>query len=169
MLPLAPGGDPFSAAVSCAAASETTASGSANGGFDTAISGLNAIFVPRDFSGAGSAQAVGSKPYIASSSPISGNDASLGKFPSSVDGQLRYCRRYIYQNNAVGDQPPRADVPGVLYIPQSGVIGIINRLDTLDGSGPMAGRTLVALVGGSANMNVTPGAVTLVDITGPWR
>lgn len=172
MLPLAPGGDPFSAAVSCAAVGDASSSTGAHGGFDTVISGLNAIFVPRDISGTGTAQAVGAKPYISStttSSQISGGDSFLGKFPSSVDGQLKYCRRYIYQNNAANDQPPRADVPGVLYIPQSGVPGIINRLDTLDGSGPMAGRTLVALVGGNTTMNAAPNAVTLVDITGPWR
>lgn len=170
MLPLATVGDAYSAAVSCATSGDASITGGATGGFDTTASGANAVYVARDASGLGDAVAVGTKSYIVGGISVSsGNDSSLGKFPSSIDGQLKYCRRYIFQNNAAADQPPRADVPGVLYIPQTNVLGPIGRLDIINGAGDFVGRMLLALTGAATTFNSVPVGISLLDITGPWR
>ncbi len=68
----------------------------------------------------------------------------------------------------VDTDAPRAWVPGVLHIPQSGAVaaGLTPRT-TVAGSGEMAGRTL--LVVGAGNPNTSGYGAGLIDITGPWR
>ena len=69
---------------------------------------------------------------------------------------------------------PRAELPGLLYLPQSGASSYMATLDTLDGRGEFQGRTLLALLtlGNIAGSNGVPNAsigAVLIDITGPWR
>lgn len=171
LLPFAADGDPYSAALSCAPTGDATSGSAMNGGFDTlqASGGFN-VYLARPLGGVGGAVAVGSKAYISAfTSPVSGDDTTLGNFPPAVDGALRYCRRYVFHNVSSTNQPPRADVPGVYYIPQKGVLGNVNRLDTVAGNGELAGRLLLAVVTNGGTMNAAPTGITLLDITGPWR
>ena len=66
-------------------------------------------------------------------------------------------------------KPPRARVPGVWHISQTGAYSLLNDGDLLAGTGDLAGRTLmcVATVNGST-ANPANG-IYLVDITGPGR
>ena len=67
------------------------------------------------------------------------------------------------------DGVPRADVPGVFHVPQSGLLtSPIAPRDYIDGAGALAGRTLVALPVCSYASNGRDGWA-FVDITGPWR
>lgn len=163
MLPLRPSGDGFAVALPTNVSTNTVF-----GAFDTTVSGASAVYLARSHTGIGGAVSSGARAYVTTSdSGLSGNDPYLGAFPSSVDGALRYCRRYIYADDGV---TPRAEVPGVLHIPQSGVRSSISARDVLTGTGELAGRKLVALnhANGSA-ITVAPGGLTLLDITGPWR
>lgn len=168
MIELRPGGDAYSCALSCAANSGVDAAATL-GSFDRIESGANAIFMARDLSGIGGAVQSGSVPYVGSNNLLSGLDTTLGNFPSVVDGELKYSRRYIKH---IGSQTPRADIPGVLHIPQNNVLsaGVAAR-DALVGAGALAGRRLVALLGASpgSGLSTTPTACTLIDSTGPWR
>lgn len=167
MLALRGAGDGYAVGISCGASSTT--SGSANfssGTFEASDSAADAIYMARQISGMGGAQRVGSRNYVGGLS-ISGADTTLGAFPSSVDGELKFGRRYVHAGDA---QTPRANVPGVLHVPQSGVILQIAPRDILDGSGDMAGRRLLALGTTTNNtMSTVPNGIVLVDITGPWR
>lgn len=167
MIALAPGGDPWATAISCAG-SGGSGSGTPNayGAFDFASSTPHSVYVARDFSGVGGSLAVASQPYIGSASAASGNDSALGPFPSSIDGELKYTRRYF---RASDGSTPRAHVPGILHIPQTNVLGGIKPGDLIHGSGEMAGRMLLAVAGGSSGANSSAVGIKLVDLTGPWR
>lgn len=163
--PLNPAGDAWAAFVSGATDSSSTAVTAVNGALDSNNSGL---YLARDASGLGGAVVVGTLPYVGGTS-VSGGDQTLGRFPSSVTGQLMVSGRFLYQNNSATDRPPRADVPGVLHVPQTNVLGLVNRLDFLDGSGVHAGRKLLALASNATSLNTAPTGISLLDITGPWR
>ena len=170
MLALAPSGDVWSTALSCSVGTSLgSADNSSGGAFDQPLWGGNAIYVPRSLTGLGGAQATGSLPYVGAANGNSGADATLGQFPSPVDGQLKYSRRFIYHNIASANKPPRAEVPGMLTIPQSGVLGQINRLDQIEGGASLEGRALLAVATSGAEMSTTPKGICLLDITGPWR
>ena len=168
MLPLSPAGDVFAVALSCAnEANLYSAPNFASGTFDLASTGKDAVYCARASSGLGGAQQVGVRTYVGNSNMASGADATLGVFPSSVDGQLKYSRCYVASGDGV---TPRADVPGVLRIPQSGVLAHIAPRDVLQGTGEMAGRKLLALGSTERQIAVTSAnGIVLVDITGPWR
>jgi len=168
LIALAPGGDPWVTAISCAGQGGAT-SGTSNsyGCFDFANSSPHNIYCAREFSGAGGSLAIASVPYIGNTSGISGNDNSLGVFPSSIDGEVKYSRRYV---RASDNATPRAHVPGVLYCPQYNVLqGGIRPGDLIHGSGEMAGRMLLAIGAGSSGANSAASGIKLVDLTGPWR
>lgn len=161
MLPLAPDGDPYSAAISCNSNSGTASFGA----FGFYRSGAASIYCPRPRGGIGSAVRADTYPYVGNAATVSGVDPKLGAFPSNVDGELKYCRQYIAADETL---TPRADVPGVLYIPQTGVGALIKSGDTLQGSGALAGRTLRA-VGANSSADAEPIGAWLIDVTGPWR
>lgn len=163
MLPLRASGDVYSCALSCNG-SVATATAYPYGSFDYVSSGTDGVYMPRAISGIGSAVQVASATYAGSTSP-SGADATLGAFPSQVDGELKYSRRFL---PAADGKTPRVDIPAVLHIPQSGVTGSVAPRDILAGAGALAGRLLMA----TGTTNTSPGApvgIALVDITGPWR
>lgn len=101
---------------------------------------------------------------------ISGNDGHLGDFPSELDGALRLSRCYIGEGNST---KPRANVPGVVYVPHKKVNDVFKRGDVLDGDGEFVGRKLIAVqtCGDWAYINDTtfPHGVSFIDVTGPWR
>ena len=161
MVALRPSGDVFAVGLS---ANEKATSPYGAGSVDGVRSGVDAIYLSRSVTGLGGAQAAGSLAYVGAST-LSGSGATLGAFPSLIDGELKVSRRYV---DAGDGATPRANVPGVLHIPQSGAISSIAPRDTLDGTGEFAGRVLVALGTVVGGFNA-PNGLYLVDITGPWR
>ena len=142
MIPLRAAGDVYSVALACNAGTTTGSGVFSNGAFDFAASVNDAIFVPRAIAGLGSAQVTASVPYVGNNSSRSGGDATLGAFPSVVDGELKYSKRYIHSGDG---STPRAEVPGLLHVPQSGVSSLVSPRDTFQGTGALTNRTLVAI------------------------
>lgn len=174
LVPLKTSGDAFAVGIACAAgASLTSGANFSSGTFDrppSSAADANNIYLPRAVTATGGAVLAGALSYVGAptaASAVSGADGTLGAFPSSVDGQLRYCRRYVHAGDGA---TPRAEVPGLLYIPQSGVLSSVARRDTVAGSGELAGRLLLAVPTGSSTANAaTATGIVLLDITGPWR
>lgn len=160
LIALRPSGDAYAAGVSVQDAS----AGGTFGSFDGVRSGVSAIYLARSATGLGGAQSVTCAAYVGAGGQ-SGSTGTLGAFPSSIDGEGKVSRRYVNSDDGV---TPRAVVPGVLHIPQSGVVSVVAPRDTLDGTGEHAGRVLLAL-GGVSGAYAAPTGVYLVDITGPWR
>lgn len=163
MLALSPSGDPWSAALSVTENNSTFHSG----GFEFPFSGNSGVYMPRDVSGLGGAVLTTSDGYVGTDFRTSGDDPKLGAFPSVVDGGLAYSHRYLACSTS--NKAPRANVPGVLYIPQTGVLNLIKHRGTIAGSGEFAGRTLLALESVMGQSYQAPQGVVLLDITGPWR
>ncbi len=161
VLPLRPSGDVYSA---CCSAAEGNSS-NAYGSFDIVVSSFSAVYSARAASGLGGSLRSGTLAYVGASGQ-SGATNTLGAFPSSIDGEMKTSRRYIDAGDGV---TPRANIPGILHIPQSNLIAAVAPRDTFDGTGDNAGRVLYAVGGYSGSMNTTPGGIYLVDITGPWR
>ena len=161
VLPLRPAGDVFSA---CCSVSDS-ASATGYGSFDFPASGASSVYLARGLTGLGGSVRLNTLAYVGASGQ-SGSAGALGAFPSSVDGEMKTSRRYI---DAGDGSTPRANVPGVLHIPQSGLVSAVAPRDTFDGSGDNAGRVLYALGGHSGSISAAPTGIYLVDITGPWR
>lgn len=166
LIALRPGGDPYACMLGV-----QQGPGSAYptyGTVDSASSNMN--FLPRDWTGVGSSHPNYCVPYTGGVNVVSGMDSTLGAFPSRIDGSMRVSRRFMSQN-ALGDAP-RADVPGVLSIPQTGLGGMQHK-GLFDGTDELAGRKLLGLVvsNGGPNQLPTPtnAGMILIDVTGPWR
>lgn len=165
---LAPDGDPWGTILSF------NGSGSSNVGYASLVNSnaggvAGQIVCPRAVTGLGGAVNLINNPYTQGGAGAhSGADTTLGAFPSEVDGQLKVTPVYTREN--VAGKPPRAQFPGVLYIPQSGAYGPLADGDLVVGSGDLGGRRLMVVADPSNNAwtNV-PSACYLVDITGPWR
>lgn len=160
---LRPAGDvwcSFLAATGPNAASQGLA-GLDGGGASVANNGQ--VTAPRGWQGLGSALLLDARPYTGGTA-VSGGDSTLGAFPSEVDGELKLSRMYLAE--AGTNKPPRAVVPGVLHIPQTGAYGLLKDGDTQEGSGDLAGRTLLMVETG---VSTASAGVYAVDITGPWR
>lgn len=166
MVALAPGGDGFAVALSCGSG-VSNAQNFSNGTFDYVEAAAGLLVMARPPSGIGGAHSVGTRSYVSGGSgQISGVDGVLGGFPSQIDGQLKFSRRYVHSGDGA---TPRADVPGVLHVPQTGVLSLVAPRDTFVGDGDMAGRTLLALAVNGNSPSAAPTGIVLVDITGPWR
>ena len=122
---------------------------------------------PRAWHGLGSAVTL--RPGALTGGPApSGADAALGAFPSEIDGELKISPMLLAETGY--GKPPRARVPGVWHISQTGAYGPLGDGDMLAGDGDLAGRTLMCVAttnNGALSSNAS--AVYLVDITGPWR
>lgn len=165
---LATGGDLWASMVSCATAAVQQNS---YGSFDASVSSPNLmIFVSRPAGGIGSSVAVDARSYGSSGTltTSSGADGTMGALSSAPNGCLFYSRRYI-TNGA--DVTPRANIPGVLYVSQSGVTASIAPGDVVVGGGEMQGRLLLAVGNRAANAGLTSAVqgISLIDISGPWR
>ena len=161
---LNPGGDAYACVLNYAASASYS---DQNGQFDNpTASAYNAM--PRDYTGVGSSALHLTLPYTGGTT-LSGNDGTFGTFPSEVDGSLILSRRYI---TVAAGRPPRANLPGLLHVPQSGAWNSFKMADKADGTGALAGRKLLALSPSSSIGNTSAAAntgVSFVDITGPWR
>lgn len=162
---LAPGGDAWGTVLSY---NGSNSSSSYTGSLECAVSsGSNgACAFPRAISGLGGAVLGDVQVFTGALNLVSGTDNTLGAFPSEVDGRLRHVRTFIKEVGTT--KPPRVLNPGVNYIPQSGLAGLIADGDILDGTGDMAGRRLMCVPAG-VGYTSTPSGIYLVDITGPWR
>jgi len=94
-----------------------------------------------------------------------------GAFPNPVDGALYLSKKLLSQG---GNTSPRSELPGLYALTQSGAWGTFKAGDKVPGSGPLAGRTLVAVTCfGSGSMasssNQFNTGVVMLDVTGPWR
>lgn len=163
---LAPAGDVWSAYLSCITTTGSTflESGSLNGQITS--SGFGLTVTPRAVSGLGSAVLHNAVPYTGVATSFSGNDSTLGAAPSQVDGKIYLSKLFL--RLAAGTEPPRAIVPGVAFVPQTGLTALLVPHDQMSGAGDWAGRTLLA-IGAGANAATAPTGVAFIDITGPWR
>lgn len=164
---LRPSGDAFACALSYS--TNTTPQSQFDGSLDNGTVATQAM--PRSYTGLGTSSLHVSVPYTGLGSSFSGGDTTLGAFPSIIDGSLRVSRKYFA--TAAVNAPPRADVPGYYWVPQSSAFDIIRWGDKIAGTGTLTGRNLFALSPSNANVTSTPipsnTGLALVDITGPWR
>ena len=93
-------------------------------------------------------------------------DDLMGTAPSEVDGTIRFSKSFLADLGSL--KPPRADVPGLYHVPQYNLHEILKSMDTVDGTGDLAGRKLMCLVGRSSAYSPVTGG-SLLDLTGPWR
>ena len=164
---MAPSGDVWSSFVSAAGlqASNGFDAGSLAGGA-VSSGGTGSTCFPRAFSAMGSSLYATAVPFTGVSGATSGADSFAGSAPSTVDGQIKLSRVFLREQAA--GSPPRCIVPGVLYVPQSGLTSLLVPTDTLSGAGEWAGRRLLA-VGCGINASNVPGGIAFLDLTGPWR
>jgi hypothetical protein len=163
---LKPGGDAYACFLSYSDVS--TASNQSNGQPEYAQGLLQAF--PRAPTGLGSSFLNTCYPYVGTGSSMSGMDAFLGPFPSTIDGALRVSRRFFAPSNNV---PPRADAPGLYSVPHTLTFDSFRFNDRQPGTGVLTGRNLIAVNAtnttiNQASTNATSG-VTFFDVTGPWR
>lgn len=162
-LPLAPGGDAWST-ILCAGGGATLNDYSSLSGGESDAAG--ALAMARSLSGIGGAVVASARPYVGSRQKRSGfDDQALGAAPSPVDGSLRLSRMYVGEGTGL-QITPRAEVPGVWYLPYNNAPGLLPRGAIVQGAD---GRKLLAIVTGPSTNATTNRGAALIDITGPWR
>lgn len=164
-LPFRPGGDAYACSLSYSTTSSAVSQ--TDGIYDTGTALTQAM--PRGYSGLGSCVLHMLQNYTGATNQMSGMDATLGTFPSPIDGGLRLSKRYFC---TASSQPPRSELPGYYYVPHSLAFDAFKLKDVIVGTGPLTGRKLMALSpsasAGGVPSNANTG-VSFVDITGPWR
>lgn len=161
---LRPSGDAWGTILSANGANPGSGvlAGALNSSAQSSAGGFTAS--PRAWQGLGSAVLLNSQPYTGSSAE-SGIDGTLGQFPSEVDGQLKFSRRYLVEQGT--GKPPRGEIPGLRHIPQTGVLAFLADGDTVIDAD---GRRLMAVTSTQHNnISSAPNGIVAVDITGPWR
>ncbi|MCE1193310.1 MAG: hypothetical protein LWW96_14280 [Acidovorax sp.] len=163
---LAASGDVWSTYLSCVTNSGTTflESGSLHG--QVANTSYGVTVTPRAVSGLGGAVMHNAAPYTGVAASFSGNDTTLGAAPSNVDGKIYLSKLHL--RPTTGTEGPRSIVPGVAFVPQTGLAALMSPHDQMMGAGDWAGRVLLA-IGAGANASQTPTGIAFMDITGPWR
>jgi hypothetical protein len=176
---LRPAGDPFGTMLGCAD-DVNHISLPYSGSFSQAITSYGGLYSPRSHTGLGTSVQNTSMNYSAVNTVddfYSGMASSgLGSFPSSIDGALRMVKRFIRRRavTTAQDYAPRADVPGLVYLPHSECTRYFPERSIIKGSGQWEGRNLMAIpIATSYSNNVLDSpdtsGVILVDKTGPWR
>ena len=163
---LAPAGDSWASFVSLCGSSSSNnfSAGSLSGGGASSIVGFSAL--SRAYAGLGASVIADVVPMSGALFQTSGSDSFMGPAPSAVDGQIKLSRMFFREQGA--SNQPRAIVPGVLYVPQSGLTSLVAGGDIAAGAGDWAGRQLMAVVCGASSQAAPTGAA-FIDITGPWR
>ena len=168
LIPMAPAGDVWTSFLSGLASS-----GSANfdygalSGGPASTTGQGFTVCPRAFSAFGGAVLVNVQPITGLATELSGNSTVLGTAPSGVGGKIFLTRVFVRSQTAA--EGPRAYVPGVAFVPQSGLASLVAVHDTMLGSGEWAGRTLLALGVGVSATSASVNGICFMDLTGPWR
>lgn len=163
---LAPSGDVWAGFLSCIMS--TTANFLESGSLAGQVSsvGFGVTVTPRAVTGLGSAVIHNAVPWTGVVTQFSGNDNTLGAAPSGVDGKIYLSKLFL--RPATGTEPPRAIVPGVAFVPQTGAVALISPHDQMAGAGDWVGRKLLA-IGTGASASNTPTGIAFLDLTGPWR
>ena len=163
---LAPAGDPWITVLSALGVNTTQYSNTSLSGGARVDYTVGFTCSPRAISGLGTAVNINVSPEVGAgvSPTVSGADGFCGSAPSSVDGGVRTSRLFLC---APDNNTPRAIVPGVRYIPQTGLTSLVSMGSIEDGTGSLAGRKLYAVMTGASLGDVSGAA--FVDITGPWR
>ncbi len=158
---LAPGGDAWATLLSSGVSTFTDYSSLSGCEGET----VGALVMARPLSSIGGAVIASAKPYVGSRAKRSGlDDQALGAAPSPVDGSLRLSRMYVGEGTGL-QITPRAEVPGVWYLPYNNASSLLPRGTIVQGAD---GRKLLAIVTG-ATLNAAQRGAALIDITGPWR
>ena len=167
-IPLRPAGDVWCTVLSAGSSTVDAGNGTV-GAFDYVVqdsSSAGLIAAPRVWQGIGGSVLLNPKSWgLAGASSPSVADNAMGAFPSAISGGLILSPLFVAE---AAPAPPRATVPGIYRIPQTGVVSILADGDTVDGTGPFAGRLFRMVATGGA-MNANAGGMYAVDITGPWR
>lgn len=163
-LVLSPAGDPWATFLSCPVSVNPFSAGALSGGGESATTGFTSC--ARGFSGLGSAVYLTAAPFTGTVAGLSGNDTLLGPAPSPVDGKIRLSRLYL--RTTINVDGPRSIVPGVAFVPHTGMTSLCSPGDVLPGSGEWAGRRLMA-VGTASAITSLPQGIAFIDVTGPWR
>lgn len=159
---VAPAGDAWAAFVSSSAGDTANYQiGRLDSGAPNNASSGGTYFA-RPFAGVGSSP--NAQIVALSASETSGGSTTFGTFPSFIDGRLRLVPVHLCESNT-----PRARVPGVLFVPHSGLVSYFNNGDSIIGEGDLAGRRLVAVRTSNSKYDGGPSGVYFVDATGPWR
>ena len=163
---LSAGGDPF---VSLLSVTGVGGGNTSNGALDNSQLSNNSgmTCVARAVSGLGGSVQCHPQAFTGFLNEMSGSSAALGKVPSEVDGQIKLSKLFIREAGS-NDRPPRAIIPGAVFIPQTGANAVLNDGDLLNGAGEFAGCKLMA-VPTAIGTNAVPTAMYLVNVTGPWR
>ena len=164
---LNPAGDAYSACISCS--TYTSSSDPQYGGFNGPVSlGAGAIYAARSRAATGTSRDLGVKAFIGTVSGYSGEDGFLGALSDQPDGAMKFSQAFLFDDSSQASYTtPRAVVPGLLYVPHSGVVAAVQARDYLMGTEALDGRILMALP-----VSISPGSysgVHFVDLTGPWR
>lgn len=159
---LASGGDSWGTFLSANGAGVTSGahSGALSGGLASSSSAFTVQ--ARAFTGLGGAVYVDPTPFTGTAATLSGSDSFMGAAPSLVDGQIKLSRVFLKTAGV-----PRGVVPGVLYVPQSGLTSYFSVGHILPGAGEFSGRSLLAFCTGLSLDSVA--GIAFMDITGPWR
>ncbi len=162
-----PAGDVYSACISCS--TYTSSTDSQYGGFNGPVSlGAGAIYAARSRAATGTSRDLGVKAFVGTVSGYSGEDGFLGALSDQPDGVMKLSQTFLFDDSGQASYTtPRAVVPGLLYVPHSGVVAAVQARDYLMGTEALDGRILMALP-----VSISPGSysgVHFVDLTGPWR
>lgn len=125
------------------------------------------IALARGFTGLGTAVVSRRHSYVGSSTTgnYSGqNDATLGAFPSPIDGSLLLSEQYVSDAGA-----PRFEIPGSRYCPQTGVWAAFKMFDTLAHVGRKFITSAPSNYASTMASTVPSAGASFIDITGPWR
>ena len=164
---LRPGGDNWCTFLSAAgSALSSIPQGALDGGNPDASASAGLSVAPRAWQGLGGAVALYPMALVGGGQ-TSGANSSLGAFPSEIDGELKISPVLLFEVGS--NKPPRARVPGVWHISQTGAYGPLGDGNLLAGEGDLAGRTLMCVATTSTVVTNPANAVYLVDITGSWR
>ena len=160
--PFRTGGDPYAFVVGCGS---STAYSDLVGTCDNGST--EGSYAPRSYHGMGGAVKIEFRSEIGNYSGASGRDASYGVFPSAIDGGLRLSRCTLQEGP---NMPLRGVLPGMYSVPQSEVGNSIAPLTVLPGTGPLAGRRILAIGCGASSYNYPSVqlGISFIDIVGPW-
>lgn len=163
-----PAGDIYSAFLSARGSSESNYldHGALDGStVDSSSDGFTVAIRSRS----GSVGAVWQRPMPANGllGALSGACDYFGAAPSAIDGQIKHCQMLLRDQTA--NEPVRAVVPGVRYIPQSGARAALDSaLALVDGAGEFAGRKFAVIYTDTHTSGTSNAGASLVDLTGPW-
>lgn len=98
---------------------------------------------------------------------VSGNDATLGGYPSRADNGLRLSP-ILLSDGSLAVNGPRGEIPGAYHCPQTGLlVSMGSDVRLTQGTGVFAGRHLLTIGCGGGGALATGCGV--IDVTGDWR